>query len=190
MSTRSFIALNLDAPVRQALARIAGEVEQPLGCRIRWTAKENLHVTVKFLGEVQDSILPEVCRVAREAADSVAPFEFGVSGVVSVPPKSPRPRMLWASVHDPEQRIAGIFHHLEEGLSALGFGRDRRAFRPHVTLARIRRVSDPRRLWESTETWQDASFGQARAEALTVFGSDLMSGSPVYTSLASMPLKA
>ncbi|MFP4140004.1 MAG: RNA 2',3'-cyclic phosphodiesterase [Planctomycetota bacterium] len=189
MATRSFIALNLDAPVRTALARIAGEIDQPPGCRIRWTAKENLHVTVKFLGEVRDSILPEVCRVAREAAKRVAPFTFGIYGVVSVPPQSPRPRMLWAGVHDPEQRIAGIFHDLEEGLSALGFGRDRRGFRPHVTLARIRRVSDPRELRQCARTWQDTSFGQIRAEALTVFASDLMSDGPVYTSLASMPLK-
>lgn len=190
MATRSFIALNLDDPVRQSLARVAGEVDQPLGCRIRWTAEENLHVTVKFLGEVPDSILPEVCRVAREAARRVSPFEFGVSGVVSVPPKSPQPRMLWASVSDPEQRIAGIFRDLEEGLSALGFGRDRRVFRPHVTLARIRRVADPQKLQESAQPWLETSFGQTRAEALTVFGSDLAPDGPVYTPLASAPLKA
>jgi 2'-5' RNA ligase len=188
MSTRSFIALNLDEPIRQALTQAADQIGQPPGSKVNWTAPENLHVTVKFLGEVHDAILPDICRIAREAVETVEPFTFSVSGVLTIPPQGPRPRMFWAGVEDPDGRIATIFHSIEEGLATLGFGRDRRPFRAHVTMARIRRVGDPAAIHQLAADRSALVFGESNAESLTVFGSELTPRGPVYTPLATATL--
>ena len=182
MALRTFIAMDIDDATRRRLAAVAARAETG-PARINWVAAANLHVTIKFLGDVDDSAVRDVCDAAADAAGGVEPFDFEVLGLLAVPPRG-RLRMVWADVADPTGRLADLAARLEDELAELGYPRERRPFRPHVTLARIRSARDPDRLRAAVAPWADEAFGTPRAEALTVYASELTPRGPLYTPLA------
>jgi 2'-5' RNA ligase len=139
---RAFFAVELDAGLREE-ARAAADVLRARigrtdGARpdIRWTREGGWHVTLRFLGHLSASRLGELIADARRALGVLAPFELQLSGPVAFPPR--RPRVLALDVV-PREPLAAIAAALERVAIARGFEAERRAFRPHVTLGRIRR---------------------------------------------------
>ena len=153
------------------------------GGKVRWTQPENLHVTLKFLGDVPDKLAGQVCRAAEEVAGSVERFAFDVRGVTAVPPRGAL-RMFWAGVNDPAGGMAALVAGLDEAMQPLGFAPERRAFRPHVTLGRVKSGRDVDALRAAAEEWADAAFGEGEAGVVTVYSSELTPDGPVYAPLA------
>jgi len=141
---RTFLALDLDEAVREALGKLPARA--PAGdAKVRWVEPDKLHLTLKFLGEVPDAVLADVCAEAARQAGTVAPFTFRVCGLIASPPHG-RIRMLWVGVIEESGHLAKLHRRLEEGMARLDMPAENRAFRPHVTLARIRRVRNDRAL--------------------------------------------
>ncbi len=191
MSYRIFLALDIDESTRRRLGSIQSQLDDARS-RINWVAPRNLHVTLKFLGDVADSLLPELCRAVSAAAGEGESFDFEVRGVRAIPP-APRNsgrgvRMLWAEVIDPTGRLARLFEQLETALHPLGFARENRSFSPHITLARVRFAGDPSALRAAAGELADEHFGRLRAEQLTIYTSQLQKGGPIYTPIANPPL--
>jgi len=184
---RTFIAVDLDAPIRSALVEIGRRAD--VGpAKVKWTAIESLHVTLHFLGELTDAAAAKLCEACRTAAAKVRPFDFDVRRAVSVPPSGRKVRMAWAEVDDPDGRLAELHARLGKVVGALGHRVERRPFRPHVTLARVRFAPDAGGFRQALAAWADAAFGRQHAEQVTVFSSDLTPTGPVYTPLAHLPL--
>ncbi|HUS93363.1 MAG TPA: RNA 2',3'-cyclic phosphodiesterase [Phycisphaerae bacterium] len=186
MAIRTFLALDLDEAIRRRLAAAAGDVP-PDALHARRVAPENLHVTVKFLGDVAEADAPAVCRAVAEAAGKVAAFEFDVRGLRCVPPGRGA-RMIWGGVDEPTGRMAAMFEQLEAALEPRGFPREGRRFQPHVTLARIKSVRDPAALKAATDARAAEHFGAQRADQVTVYRSELTPRGPIYTAMAHAPL--
>ncbi len=117
MSYRTFLALDIDESTRRRLGEVRGQLDESRS-KINWVALRNLHVTLKFLGEVPDSLLPELCDAVTAAAGKGAPFDFEVHGVRAIPPV-PRDgagggavRIIWADVIAPTGRLATLFEQL------------------------------------------------------------------------------
>ena len=133
--TRTFICLDLPETIRvQAEAlqrRLAG-----LGDKIRWVNPRNLHLTLRFLGEISRSQVETVCLAVRCAAARVDVFPIHLSGTGCFP--SPRrPRVFWIGVADASPLVR-LFETIEEELVSAGFPREARPFSPHLTLGRVR----------------------------------------------------
>lgn len=186
MPARTFIALQIDRRCRAALAAAARTLDVP-GAKIRFVAEDNIHVTLNFLGDVADADLAEVSRLASQAAAGVAPFDFGVRGIVCVPPDR-RVRMIWAGVADPTGRLVELYDRLAAALATQAGRKDDRPFRPHVTLARVKFVKDPRRLRDAAGPLAGKDFGTQHAESLVVYTSLLTPAGPVYTPAAGADL--
>ena len=97
MSTRTFLALDLDQPVRKQLLRVGQDLADAPG-RIRWVRGDNLHVTLHFLGDLDDRQVAEVCERSGTIAGQFEPMALEISGVLPVPPGGRRLRMFWAGV--------------------------------------------------------------------------------------------
>lgn len=140
---------------------------------VRWTAPENLHVTLKFLGEVEEPRLSAV----KEALGRIKqpPFEMGVEGMGTFP------RIVWVGCTGPVGPLAAA---VEEACTALGFERERRAFTPHATIGRLKDPRAGRRLKLDPE----AAFGRQRVESFRLMKSLLGPDGPVYSDLAVFPL--
>ncbi len=188
MGTRTFFALDLPEDVRDAIVEAQGRLRSAADGKVNWVERENLHVTMKFLGDVHDADLADALRAAASAVASVPRFELDVRGVSTVPPGGRDLRMLWVNVHEPTGRLVELFGALEDALASQGFGREDREFHAHVTLARVKHLRDARPLREAVKDLADADFGSATAAELTAYASRLTPQGPVYTPMGRLPL--
>jgi RNA 2',3'-cyclic 3'-phosphodiesterase len=184
-ATRTFICVDLPEALRvkaEALQRkLAG-----LGDKIRWMNPRNLHLTLRFLGEISRSQVETVCLAVRCAASRVEAFPIHLSGTGCFP--SPRrPRAFWIGVSDASNLIR-LFETIEAELVSAGFPREARPFSPHLTLGRVRVDRSSSRLGEA--------LGAAKFDAppflvgeVVVMKSDLKSSGAVYTPIARLSLR-
>ncbi len=141
---RSFIAVALGESARRlAEERIRALRERPGGDGVRWVRPENLHVTLRFLGNIErriaSAILPELATAVREEMARLAPFTAQIGGVRTFPP-SKRPRVVVLDV-GPQAAFVELATAVERGVQHVGFEASERPFRPHLTLGRAKRYS-------------------------------------------------
>jgi len=182
MAIRTFLALDLDASVRRVIATVAGQL--PVGeSKVRWLEPQNLHVTMKFLGDVPDADVMGICRAVEDAAAGLEPVEFDVVGLECTPARGPV-KMVWAGVCESGRTLTNTFAGLESAMEALGFDVERRAFRPHVTVGRFRYCSDPSGMRQAVARLGDEQFGIQSAGEVVVYSSQLTKQGPVYAAMA------
>lgn len=181
-SIRAFVAVPLSAAVRDALARLPIRTEVQ-GARVRRVASHNLHLTLKFLGELEPARISGVVCALAAASCSVSPFDLAVAGAGQFPPRG-APRVLWAGVGGGPS-LAALKERVDRALADLGFARETRPFAAHVTLARV--AGRPRTTL-LPEAAAAAAFGTTRVEAIALMASRLASGERIYDELARIPL--
>ena len=132
---RTFIAVELDGPMRDALAALQERIRRELGPPMRWVKPEGMHLTLKFLGQTPEDLLSSIADALAAAARRSRPFaiELGEAGGFPTPR---RPRVLWAAVRGDLDALADLRQNVEEMIAPLGFPTEQRAFRPHLTLGR------------------------------------------------------
>jgi len=136
---RIFIALRLDSETRRRLVAVQDQLRDE-SRRIKWVSFDNLHLTLKFLGEISPNALAPVYDAVRTAAGSSPGAAFTIRGLGVFPPRG-MPRVIWAGVEERNPTLGDLQASLEDGLRALGFAREireKRRFSPHVTLGRVR----------------------------------------------------
>lgn len=179
---RLFVAMDLPAGVKDELARAIG-VLRPAVPAARWVPRENLHLTLKFVGEVPDERLSAISAAVAEVAGGFVDFSTHLEGIGSFP--SPRrARVLWVGLADPAGGIAALAVGLDEAFAPLGVAREARPFTPHLTLARFR---TPTLLAAQPEVPLDPT--PFAVERLTLFRSRLGRPAPRYESLATFPFR-
>ncbi len=191
---RVFAAVEIPDALRGAVAAATRALVAEWPSPPRLVEPENLHVTVRFLGEVDESAAAAVLDAARVAASATKASKVELRGF-GVFPNLFRPRILWAGVDDPSDAVARLESEFSDRVEPLGFVReDARGFVPHVTVARLRdeRGWANRRRGRAAELSVDAStpvHGAMRVETLTVFSSELTPDGPRYTALGRFPLQ-
>lgn len=186
MATRTFLALDINEAVRGRLASMMGELGVP-GAKIKWVDPGNIHLTVKFLGDIEESNFPELSRLTADAARNVQAFDFNISGVSCIPPAG-RIRMIWTGVRETTGRMGELYNKLNESLRQIGAKEENRQFKPHITLGRIKFLPEPERLRRLVQQFASEDFGTVRAEELVVYCSKLTPAGPVYTPIARAKL--
>lgn len=143
-SIRTFIAVELSGTVI-ARALEAIRLLKTSGAEVGWVARPQMHLTLKFLGNVPEVETPDVCRVVAEAAAGIEPFEIVFRGLGSFPRVS-EPRTIWLGIDQGQEELAELRAAIEGALQKeMGFGKEQRKFHPHLTLGRLRKESDPAR---------------------------------------------
>ena len=180
---RTFLAIDLDERFLQAADALAVGLRAEVLPRARWVARSNMHVTLRFLGATDESLVPSLgALVARIGSIARGPIEPLSTSLVAFPhPK--RARVLGLHIDD-----GGVLMDLasaaEREVVELGFAPEERTFRPHVTLARFRQPADLRRLFVARSTPPPTG----RLTSLTLYRSELGGEAPVYSALARFDL--
>jgi 2'-5' RNA ligase len=185
MPVRTFVAIPLAEAITARLVK-AREALAP-GARVRWVEANNIHLTLKFLGGVNDADLAEVCRLAGQIAARTERFALSVAGLLAVPPAGEL-RMVWAGVVERTGRLEKLQATLEQAYAHLGFRAENRRFHPHLTLGRVKSGQDVRHLREAVAGFSGTDFGTQQAEELVVFASQLTPAGPIYSPLKTAPL--
>jgi 2'-5' RNA ligase len=183
-AVRSFVAVLLPDRMRAGLARVSAELRgQTRG--LAWVRADNLHLTLRFLGEIEPMRLEQVREAVAAAAAAVAPFTVSLGGLGGFP-SGRAPRVLWASVAAGGEELETLYAALEAALVARGMPGESRPFHPHVTLARAR---DPRGAGDlASVLGVGPAFGEVRVGALHLMRSDLGPRGSRYSVLAEAPL--
>ncbi len=134
---RLFFAVELPGPIRDEAARVAAQMRQTLPAPARWTAIENLHVTLKFIAELDADRLPKLIASAAGKLAAIEPFRVELAGSGAFP-NHRSARVLWIGIGEGRSLLARLARKLDASAARQGVERDRQPFRAHLTLARLR----------------------------------------------------
>jgi len=185
MRHRIFIAINLPEEIKKKLSDYQSKWPE-LPCR--WTKKENLHLTLFFLGYLTDEEVGEVCKITREVASKYSPFSISLDKILYGPPKKMPPRMIWVQ-GEKLKVLSDLKEELEKSLTeSIRFSPESREFSPHLTLGRIKtwqwRQIEPE---DRPEVEENISLS-FNVNSIEVMESKLKRSGPEYTILESVEL--
>jgi 2'-5' RNA ligase len=178
-SERTFVALELDDELRQALSALMASLRPRLPAA-RWVRPEGIHLTLRFLGDTPSERIERLRPALASAASACEPSEARVGGLGTFPGRGRPPRVLWVGLQLPPPVLA-LQQACERAAVAAGFPAEDRSYHGHLTLARFReRVSRP--------ALPPVDLGATRLETLVLFRSELRPGGSVYTPISRFPL--
>lgn len=190
---RTFIAIELDEATRRAIGDAQAQLKRARGAHhIRWVAPENIHLTLKFLGDVAAGKIPPLTRALADACASIAPFTLTFDGVGAFP-NTRRPNVIWVGVAGEVETATRLAQKIDDACAGLGFAREERPFSPHLTVGRVKRdarPSDRQFVGEIITNAKIGALGKFRAEHVSVMKSELKPGGSVYSRLQAVDLKA
>jgi 2'-5' RNA ligase len=182
---RLFIAVDIDASVRRELEAVQRRLRQNLSGRgFKWVHPDLIHLTLKFLGEVPDASVPQVCQVARETAARHGAFELRVQGLGTF---GRPPRVFWAGVQISEA-LSLLQEDLERSFENAGWPREEKSFSGHLTLARLQDPKAGSEIARFVQQQPSSVFGDVWVNELIVYESQLSSKGPVYTPVGRYDL--
>jgi 2'-5' RNA ligase len=182
---RAFIAIDIDEAVRQKLV-VAQQELAATGAQLKLVEPVNIHVTMKFLGEVPEEKIEAIAAALRKAVVNTQPFNIDVRGI-GVFPNLRYVRVIWAGVTDGREAIIAIQQNIDRELGKLGF-RPERDFVPHLTLARVKTAKRKEHLVALIRKMENVEFGITSAQAIELKQSTLTSKGPIYSTLAHIEL--
>lgn len=178
--TRTFIAVETSAEIRASAVALQESLAKA-GAQVKWTTPEAMHITLLFLGEVDDRELHSICRAVKEVAASEPPFPLRVSGVGAFPTPR-RPKILWAGIADGADELRRLYDKLEMKLLDLGcYRKEERGYTPHLTLGRVQREADEFTLARELPKLLSWDGGRTMIEEVLVYSSMLQRNGPEYT---------
>ena len=185
---RTFVAVDIDTAVETQVNRLIGRLRQT-AAKVKWVDARQLHFTLKFLGEIELLEAPEVCAAVQRAVTPLAGFRAVVSGTGAFP-QLDRPRTVWVGISEGEEEFVALHDAVEDALHELGFRREHRRFRPHLTLGRVRQSpAGIEELGQLIRDNHDFVAGEISVGEVKVFSSVLAKDGPTYTLLGTAELR-
>jgi 2'-5' RNA ligase len=178
---RTFIAVEIEPAVRQALTELQDDL-RGVADDVKWVEPENLHLTLKFLGDVDETDLYSVCKMAESSVAGIAAFSMQLAGVGAFP-SSNKPKIIWAGIRQGADELVQIHKRLESAFAEEGYPREDRAFTPHLTLGRTRQPRAMPMLAQTIERLADWDGGTSQADEIVIMSSQLGPDGPTYTPM-------
>ncbi|HTM09953.1 MAG TPA: RNA 2',3'-cyclic phosphodiesterase [Verrucomicrobiae bacterium] len=183
---RLFVAIRIAPEVADRLCQAQAELE-PILSDIRWIKREGLHLTLKFLGAVEEAKIPGIQSALKKALAALPRFTVSCRGL-GVFPAIRRPRVLWAGLEG--GALPSLAAATDAALEPLGFRREAREFKPHLTIGRWRETArGDDALRSELDRWRHHDFGASAVDEAVLFQSVLNPRGAVYTVLTVFPLR-
>lgn len=184
---RTFIAVELDKPAKECLARLQAELKES-GADVKWVYPENIHLTLKFFGEVTEEKIPEIIQILKEIAHSVNYFRVEIKSVGAFP-NTKSPRVIWAGIEQGKENLLQLAELTEDGAVKLGFLKEERKFSAHITIGRVRSPKNKAALLQAMEQIHFEPLSQG-VKSVVLFKSTLTPKGPIYEKLAEENLSS
>jgi 2'-5' RNA ligase len=184
---RSFIAVELPDDVLSAVSRVQGQLKS-YGFRTKWVRPANIHVTLKFLGDIDSGTIDAIASAMVSAADGCVPISLSAKGI-GVFPNTKRPRVLWAGLTGEVNLLIDLQRKLDDRLSDIGFAKERRSFKGHLTLGRFKARVNSSEITRALTEFEDFETQSFMARELILFKSELRPSGAVYSKLEGISLE-
>jgi len=186
MALRCFVAVPLTPGLRNEISSFVDDLRKTKA-DVKWVPAENLHITLKFLGNTEPELIPEIEKRLLGIAAVQSPFTLSLSGTGLFPDRK-RPRVVWIDIGK-SQELKLLHENLEDNLVTFGYNKDNRNFSPHLTVGRVRSSRNLAALLRGLETQRDRDFGKIEVVSFCLMKSDLKPGGAEYTAIAQINLK-
>ncbi len=185
---RTFIAVELGSNVTGKAAKLIQALQQT-EVEASWVQPAHMHLTLKFLGEITEAEMVDVCRVVGQAAATIEPFEIIVRGAGAFPDLA-SPKTIWLGISDGAESLLELHAAIETGLyRELQYPRERRRFTPHLTIGRVKRANANQRLADALAANANFDADLCVVDEVVTFASFLSPNGPTYEALAHAELK-
>jgi len=186
---RLFVAVELPTEIKEYLGSTIRTL-QKTNADAKWVEPKNIHLTLKFLGATSSEMIPAIRKTMTAAAENTPPLPTTLEAFGGFPSLA-APRILWVSLADKEKRLERIAQRLESSLSGIGFAKENRPFKAHITLARLRSPRNRLALADAAQKFQAAMEHPAfNIDNITLFESILSPKGPAYTIMEQIKLKS
>ena len=183
---RTFIAFKLPKNIISSIKKIQEDIKS-YAFKIRWVNLGKIHLTLKFLGNINYADIEKTGETIINTVNGYAPVSLAVKGA-GVFPCIKRPRVIWVGIAGEIEKLAVIQKNIEENLEKLGFPREKRPFKAHLTLGRIKGKIDSKKLLDAMKKIEEFEAELFIADKIFLFKSDLKPTGSVYTELKSISL--
>ncbi len=185
---RTFIAIELPQEIKDSLGRLQGKLKAA-GADVKWVEPKNIHLTLKFIGEIDEQTQGKVSSGLKEISRASSPFGAALSSCGAFPDTS-SPRVIWAGISQGDKEIKFIAQLIEDRLAAAGIPPETRAFSSHITLGRTRSSKNRRELAKLLLYLAEKPLeGQFAVNKITLFKSTLTPHGPTYEILKEFSLQ-
>ena len=181
-AVRAFIAIALPDNIVRYVEALQNQL-RAAGLKMNWVRPRNIHLTLRFLGDIEQGQVAHVAAAMQSAALENAPFELAIQGM-GVFPTPKRPRVLWVGVGGQTDGLLNLHRSLEDALAAAGIARETRPFKGHLTVARIKGQAAPQKLIQAIEKGAQGTPLPLPVNEVALFQSRLQPTGAVYTLLA------
>ena len=188
---RSFIAIELPDEVKSALAQLQAQLKTGKQLPVKWVDPYSIHLTLKFLGNIDLNKVREITGAMEAAAQGISPFKLEVKDV-GVFPNLKRVRVVWVGVSGEVAQLSQLQQRTESNLVPLGFARESRSFTPHLTLARVREQASPDEQQSFGELIASTKFEtvyEFDVDSINLMKSQLTREGAIYSRISSVKLK-
>jgi RNA 2',3'-cyclic 3'-phosphodiesterase len=183
---RCFIAIEIPSEIKSAFIELQNDL-RIAEADVAWTNPDNVHLTLKFLGEIDKKLISEVEKVCLETIADMRPFNLSINGTGFFP-NARHPRVLWVGLGGEVERLEQLQEHLDERLGGIGFDIEEKDFQPHLTVGRIRSNKNLRELLTRSGGYTLPAFSFA-VEEIVLMKSDLLPSGACHTELARAKMK-
>ena len=185
---RSFLAIDLPEATRQALGTVQKHLKQS-ATGVRWVKPSSIHLTLKFLGNIHPAQVEDIARAVAQEIRDHPPITLRAAGLGAFPSLR-KPRVIWIGMEGEVQRLNRIQARIENALEPFGFVREKRGFRPHLTIGRVKDRRRLQALVDAMATLNMEPFNSFDADEIILYKSDHRATGEIYTKLHRMPLAA
>lgn len=185
MNLRCFIAIVIPDSLKKQIIEMT-DLLKKYDADIKWVNPENIHLTLKFLGNTPQSLLTKINDTLNEAVLPYSPFHIKIYGT-GVFPNKKHPRVIWIGIKDSEILI-NLRNAIEQSISSLGYQKDEKEFKPHLTLGRVRSQKGIMHIINNLEDFKDKDFGTIYVDNIKLMKSDLKPKGAEYSCLYDIPI--
>lgn len=178
---RAFIAIKIPEVIIDKITRVQNDLKKP-DSRIGWVKPANIHITLKFLGNINPQQIDEIAYQIGRAKDQFDPFSVKIKGV-GVFPNPKRPRVIWIGAESENQTLKKVAQHIDRFVANVGFEPEKRDFKAHLTLGRVKGMQGIEEVMRILEQHQKFSGGSFTVDEIVLIQSELKPGGAVYTPL-------
>ncbi len=183
---RSFLAIELPPAITKGLERVQGDLKRS-HADVKWVEPSRIHLTLKFFGNIDEGACDEIMDAVAKASSGVKPFTLVVKGLGAFP-NTRNPRVIWLGIEDGGGALKPLKRAIDERLGEIGYPREEREFKAHLTLGRARSGKGRTELLDRMEGLYHTVLGEFLVERLVLFKSDLKPTGPMYTELRAVKL--
>lgn len=186
---RTFIAIELPKEIKQELAKIQEQLKAS-GADVKWVKPESIHLTLKFLGEIEERKLEQINQILQEVTKNKSTFQASISSLGAFP-KIQYPRVIWVGINNGDEQTKKLAEDLEERIEKIGIPKEKRVFSTHITIGRVRTPNKRKELIQCLDKLSNLFEGKNlgwEVRKITLFKSTLTPEGPIYEALKEAAL--